>query len=316
MKKVVVIGGGSGLATLLRGLRDYPLDITAIVTMTDDGASSGRLRKDFKLLPPGDIRKCIAALSENETALTDLFEYRFRNGVGLAGHSLGNLLISAMKDLTGSFEQGIEEISGLLNIKGQVLPATLDDANLVAQFDNGKEVIGESKITSYGYKHKIVNISLTKEVATNPKALSAIEAADVVFIGPGSLYTSIVPNFLQPKMSEALAASPALKVHICNASTERGETEGFSAGDHLRVLEKYAVDFDTVLLNNHVFPEGSGDGFVAPVSLDCGDQNLYQLIYADLVNEDNPLYHDSAKLGAEAWRIVGKARRILRNNVI
>jgi len=267
-------------------------------------------------LPPGDIRKCIAALSENETALTDLFEYRFRNGVGLAGHSLGNLLISAMKDLTGSFEQGIEEISGLLNIKGQVLPATLDDANLVAQFDNGKEVIGESKITSYGYKHKIVNISLTKEVATNPKALSAIEAADVVFIGPGSLYTSIVPNFLQPKMSEALAASPALKVHICNASTERGETEGFSAGDHLRVLEKYAVDFDTVLLNNHVFPEGSGDGFVAPVSLDCGDQNLYQLIYADLVNEDNPLYHDSAKLGAEAWRIVGKARRILRNNVI
>ena len=312
MKKVVVIGGGSGLATLLRGLRDYPIDITAIVTMTDDGASSGRLRKDFNLLPSGDIRKCIAALSENETALTDLFEYRFKTGFGLAGHSLGNLLISAMKDMTGNFELAIEEISGLLNIKGQVLPATLDDVNLVAEFDNGKLVTGESKITKYGYLHKIKEISLTNKVKTNPKAIAALDSADVVFIGPGSLYTSIIPNFLQPKMSESLAKSEALKVYICNVSTERGETDNYSAGDHLKTLEKYSVNFDLVLLNSSNFPGGSGDGFVSPVSPDCDGNNRYQLLYADLVDETNSLYHDSTKLGVEEWRIIGKSKQLNR----
>jgi uncharacterized cofD-like protein len=310
MKKVVVIGGGSGLATLLRGLRDYPLDITAVVTMTDDGASSGRLRRDFGLLPPGDIRKCIAALSENETALTDLFEYRFKKGLGLAGHSLGNLLIGAMKDMTGNFERAVEEISRLLNIKGQVLPATLDNVNLVATFEDGIKIVGESKITKYGYQHKIKQISLTKEIKTNPKVLKAIELADVIFIGPGSLYTSIVPNFLQTKMSKALTETQALRVYICNVSTERGETDGFSAGDHIKVLEKYQVNFDIVLLSSNIFPVGSGDGYVIPVSPNCGGNNHYQLIYADLINEDNPLYHDSTKLGAEAWQIIGKSKQL------
>jgi len=303
MKKVVVIGGGSGLATLLRGLRDYPLDITAIVTMTDDGASSGRLRKDLKLLPPGDIRKCIAALSENETALTDLFEYRFKSGVGLAGHSLGNLLISAMKDLTGNFERGIEEISTLLNIKGKVLPATLEDVNLIGCFDDGKCVMGESKITRYGYGHKITSLALSQKTKTNPKVLTAISAADVIFIGPGSLYTSILPNFLQNELLAVFDKSTGRKIYICNASTERGETDNFTVADHLRVLEQYKVGFDTVLVNNHDFPVGSGDGFVSPVSANCEGVERYQLLFADLVDEKNPLYHDSTKLGAEAWRI-------------
>ncbi len=304
MKKVVVIGGGSGLATLLRGLRDYPLDITAVVTMTDDGASSGRLRKDLKILPPGDIRKCIAALSENETALTALFEYRFKNGVGLAGHSLGNLLISAMEDLSGNFERGIEEISNLLNIKGRVLPATLEDVNLKACFDNGKCVIGESNITRYGYDHKITKLELTQKTKTNPKVLTAIAEADVIFIGPGSLYTSILPNFLQEELLNAYKKTKGQKVFICNVSTERGETDSFTVSDHIEVLEKYAVGFDTVLVNSHNFPVGSGDGFVSPVNSDCNGLERYQIIFADLVNEENPLYHDSAKLGAEAWRIV------------
>jgi uncharacterized cofD-like protein len=305
VKKVVVIGGGSGLATLLRGLRDYPLDITAVVTMTDDGASTGRLRKDLKLLPPGDIRKCIAALSENETTLTDLFEYRFKNGVGLAGHSLGNLLISAMKDLTGNFERGIEEISSLLNIKGKVLPATLEDVNLVACFDDDKCLVGESKITRYGYDHKIMKLELTKRTKTNPRVIVALQEADAIFIGPGSLYTSILPNFLQRELLGAFRGSTAQKIFICNVSTERGETDGFSVSDHIRVLEEYSVGFDVVLANSHDFPIGSGDGFVSPVDTECENVDRRKLILANLVDEKNPLYHDSVKLGAEAWRIIG-----------
>lgn len=306
MKNVVVIGGGSGLSTLLRGLRDYPLNITAIVAMTDDGASSGRLRRDFGVLPPGDIRKCIAALSENETALTDLFQYRFRGGLGLGGHSLGNLIITAMKDLTGNFELAIEEISKLLNIKGRVLPVTLDDVDLVAQFDDGKKVVGQSSISRYGYKHKITDISLTKEAKTNPRALAAILTADLIVIGPGSLYTSIIPNLLQHRMCETLNESKAFKLYVCNVSTERGETTGFSVLDHVLELEKYNTNVDAVLANSRVFKRGMGDGFVEPVSFDMDKTDKYIQVTADIVNEQNPLYHDSQKLGREIVAILEK----------
>lgn len=304
MKKVVVIGGGSGLATLLRGLRDYPIDITAIVTMTDDGASSGRLRNDFNLLPPGDIRKCIAALSENETALTDLFQYRFKGGLGLGGHSLGNLLITAMRDLTGNFELAIEEISKLLNIKGTVLPATLEDIDLVARFDDGKEVIGESKITRYGYKHRITGIKLNKNAKTNPKVLESISVADLIIIGPGSLYTSIIPNFLQKKMGQTVEDSLAFKLYICNVSTERGETTGFSVADHLKELIKYGAKVDAILANNGIFPRGIGDEFVAPVEMDLENIGDHVVIVSDIVNESSPLYHDSNKLGSLIWKVI------------
>lgn len=314
MKKVVVIGGGSGLATLLRGLRDYPIDITAIVTMTDDGASSGRLRRDFKLLPPGDIRKCIAALSDDETALTDLFQYRFKSGLGLGGHSLGNLLITAMKELTGNFELAIEEVSRLLNIRGRVLPATLDDVDLVAKFDNGNVVIGESKITKYGYKHRISRISLSKKAKTNPRALSAISEADVVVIGPGSLYTSILPNFLQKKMCEALHAAEAIRVYICNVSTERGETVGFSVLDHVRELRSYKVPIDIVLANSHDFPVGVGDGFVAPVKLDLSEAEDVIGVMADIVDTKNPLYHDSHKLASVIYGIITRPGKFTKSH--
>lgn len=313
MKKVVVIGGGSGLATLLRGLRNYPLDITAIVTMTDDGASSGRLRRDFKLLPPGDIRKCIAALSENETALTDLFQYRFKGGLGLGGHSLGNLLITAMKELTGNFELAIEEVSKLLNIKGRVLPATLDDVDLVASFDDGKSVIGESKITEYGYRHKIDRLSLTRKARTNPRALSAILEADLIVIGPGSLYTSIIANFLQKKICQTLKDAKAAKLYVCNVSTERGETSGFNLSCHVQELIKYGVSIDMVLANSHLFSEGSGDGFVAPVALDDFGIDGMNCITSDMVDDKNPLYHDSNKLGEAVYKIVMNTRKFTKS---
>jgi len=304
MKKVVVIGGGSGLATLLRGLRDYPIDITAIVTMTDDGASSGRLRRDFKLLPPGDIRKCIAALSEDETALTDLFQYRFKRGLGLGGHSLGNLLITAMKELTGNFELAIEEVSRLLNIRGKVLPATLDDVDLVARFDDGREVVGESKITNYGYKHKIVRLSLSKKASTNPRAIDALLKADLIVLGPGSLYTSVIPNFLQKKMCKTLEATSAYRLYVCNVSTERGETTDFTVADHISELMSYGVHIDGTLANSRVFDEGIGDGYVAPVALTGAENIDGTLITADIVNSENPLYHDSDSLARAVYQVV------------
>lgn len=315
MKKVVVIGGGSGLATLLRGLRDYPLDITAIVTMTDDGASSGRLRKDFNLLPPGDIRKCIAALSENETSLTELFQYRFKSGLGLDGHSLGNLLITAMEDITGNFELGIEEVSKLLNIKGRVLPVTLEDVDLIAKFDDGKEVLGESQITKYGYDHKILSIGLTKKTMTNPRALAAVMEADMLIVGPGSLYTSIIPNFLQKKMSETFQAADAFKLYICNTSTERGETMGFSVSRHMSELKKYSVQTDAVLVNSRLLGQLLGDDFVTPVGFEPGESLGIIQLAADVVNTDNPLYHDSAKLAAVIWKILARRTKFTKSDI-
>lgn len=312
MKKVVVIGGGTGLATLLRGLRDYPIDISAIVTMTDDGASSGRLRKDFDMLPPGDIRNCIAALSENETSLIDLFQYRFKNGLGLRGHSLGNLLITAMGEMTGSFERAIEEVSRLLRIKGRVLPATLEDVNLIAKFTDGKEIVGESKITKYGYQQKIEKIRLSKNAKTNPAAIEAILKADLIIIGPGSFYTSVITNFLQKELLKAADSSKAFKLYVCNVSTERGETSNFSVSDHLKELEAYGIFVDGVLVNNLLFSSGSGDGFVSPVECDTDNIEGKMVILADVVNEKNPLYHDSDKLAEIIWSFLSDPRKFTK----
>jgi len=305
MKKVVVIGGGTGLATLLRGIRELDVDIAAIVTMTDDGSSSGRLRRDFGILPPGDIRQCIAALSPDEARLTELFQYRFSNGFGLKGHSLGNLIISALKEMTGNFELAIEEISKILNIKGRVIPATLDDVTLAAKYDDGVKVLGESNIAKYGYKHKIEKVYLTKKPSTNPRATEAIAEADIILVGPGSLYTSVIPNFLQDKLRHAYEQSRARKVYICNVSTERGETTGFGADEHVLALGSYGVDVDIVLTNDREFSSDFGDGFVKPVIYTGKEKKFYK---CDIVDVKNPLYHDSKKLGKEIGRIISESR--------
>jgi uncharacterized cofD-like protein len=301
MKNIVAIGGGTGLATLLRGLKKYPYNITAIVTMTDDGASTGRLRREAGMLPPGDIRKCIAALAKNESDILDLFNYRFKKGFGIAGHSMGNLFLTALTDTAGGFEEAIEKVSDILNIRGKVLPATLEDVYLGAEFIDGMRIMGQVKIAQYGYKMRIKDLFLNKEAPSNPRAVEAIQRADVILVGPGSLFTSILPNFLHPEIRDAFQKSQAQKIYIANVSTERGETDGFKLSDHVREVKKYAAETDLVLANNRLFEKGSGDGYVEPVELDLKNDKI---ILADVRDRENPLYHNSETLAEEIGKII------------
>lgn len=311
MKKIVTIGGGSGLATLLRGIRDYPMEISAIVTMTDDGASTGRLRKDLKVLPPGDIRKCIAALSHEEGALLPLFEHRFKKGFGLSGHSFGNLFLTALIEMTGSFEEAVLLASKILQTQGVIIPSTLNDVHLVASFNN-KKIIGESKITKYGYNHKIIKMSLSKKAKANPEAVEAIKKADVLVVGPGSLFTSIIPNFLLPGILNEYSRSKALKIYIANVSTERGETENYNLSNHLDALSDYGIKFDIIVANNKKFKINPKEKHVKPVEIDRDYFIETKVVKEDIYNTRNPLYHDSEKLGDLIYDISNNRKKYLR----
>ncbi|MDN5347522.1 MAG: hypothetical protein PWP65_1086 [Clostridia bacterium] len=233
--RVVAIGGGTGLAVLLRGLKKYTRNLTALVTVADDGGSSGRLRADLGIPPPGDVRNCLVALAETESLMEDLLNYRFQQGAGLAGHSLGNLLLAAVTDLAGDFDRAIQELSKVLALGGRVLPSSLTTVNLGAEFDDGTVVWGESKIPAVG--KKIKRVFLQPENCVPPQAaLEAIATADVIVIGPGSLYTSILPNLLVPGVAEAVRRSPALTFYVCNLMTQPGETDGYTAADHLQAI--------------------------------------------------------------------------------
>ncbi len=249
--KIVVIGGGTGLSNLLRGLKHYSANITAIVTVADDGGSSGRLRREIGVLPPGDIRNCLSALADEEKLLTELFKYRFEAGSGLVGHSFGNLFLTAMSEVTGDLEQAIAASSKVLAIRGQVLPATLSDVQLWAELKDGRRIVGESKIAEA--RGQIVNIGcLPANPPALPKAIKAIEEADYIVIGPGSLYTSIIPNLLVPEIVKAIAAQRVPRIYVCNIMTEPGETEGFSVSDHIRAIDSACGRylFDGVLVQN------------------------------------------------------------------
>lgn len=299
--KIVIIGGGSGLSNLLRGLKNHTEHITAIVTMSDDGRSSGRLREDFNILPPGDIRSCILALADEEQLYHKIFTYRFPHGRGLKGHSLGNLLMVALADITGSFKKAIHEISRILNIKGQVLPSTYDDVIISAKLTNGRVVWGESSIATAGHRSPICGLKLHPEsAAANPEAVQAIEKADLIIIGPGSLYTSIIPNFLLREICRAVASSRAHKFFICNVSTERGETENYSVEDHIEKLVQYSDPqiFDTALVNHKIVLKSPGQrlGEVKNITTDKNKINRFTIIHTDLIDEKNPLYHDNEKV--------------------
>lgn len=234
--KVVVIGGGTGLSNLLRGLKQYSANITAIVTVADDGGSSGRLRREIGVLPPGDIRNCLSALADEEKLMTELFQYRFEAGSGLVGHSFGNLFLTAMSEVTGDLEQAIAASSKVLAVRGQVLPSTLSDVQLWAELSDGRRIVGESKITEA--RGHIVTIGcLPPNPPALPKAIKAIEEADYIVIGPGSLYTSIIPNLLVPDIVNAIAARRVPRIYVCNIMTEPGETEGFAVSDHIRAID-------------------------------------------------------------------------------
>jgi uncharacterized cofD-like protein len=248
--RIVTVGGGTGLSTLLRGLKEYTSNLTAIVTVTDDGGSSGRLRQELGVLPPGDIRNCLVALADSEATMTDLFQYRFNEGNGLTGHSFGNLFLAAMCGIAGNFDQAIKESSKVLNIKGRVLPSTLSNVAIEATLADGSRVLGETAISkAHSPIRKLALVPA--ECAPLAEALEAIAAADVIVLGPGSLYTSIMPNLLVPGVADAVARANALKVYVCNIMTQPGETDGMSASAHAGALLAFSPTrlFDFALVN-------------------------------------------------------------------
>jgi uncharacterized cofD-like protein len=250
--KLVAIGGGTGLSTLLRGLKRYSANITAIVTVADDGGSSGRLRREHGVLPPGDIRNCLAALADEEKLVTELFQYRFQSGEGLSGHSFGNLFLTAMSEITGDLQKAVSASSQVLAVRGRVLPSTLDDMMLWADLEDGRHIEGESKISEARGKIKRVGCIPERPTAV-PQAVTDIMEADCITIGPGSLYTSIIPNLLVPDILEALINRQAPSIFVCNIMSQPGETDSYSVADYVRVLDNLAGQrlFDVVLVQKH-----------------------------------------------------------------
>lgn len=271
--KIVAIGGGTGLSTILKGLKHITNNITAVVTVGDDGGSSGRLREEMGVLPPGDIRNCIAALANEEALVTELFQYRFKVGNGLEGHSFGNLFLSALCAITGDMVSAVKESSKVLSIRGKVLPSTLDDMRLIAELEDGRVIEGESNIPEA--KGKIKRLSAEPEnLQPLEDVVKAIESADLIIMGPGSLYTSVIPNLLISGVTEAISKSKAKKVYICNIMTQPGETDDFTVSDHVRTIlehSKHGNILDTVFVNDSL-PKNLATKYKAvrsqPVKLD------------------------------------------------
>jgi uncharacterized cofD-like protein len=296
--RIVALGGGTGLSSLLRGLKAYTSNLTAIVTVADDGGSSGELRRNMGILPPGDIRNCLTALSNDEAMMTQIFQYRFGSGAGLGGHSLGNLFITALAEITGSFEEAVAESGRVLAVQGRVLPSSLHDVRLVADVQlphagNEVQVKGESAIPKSAGQVRRVWLEPSNPLAF-PPAVQAILSADLIIIGPGSLYTSILPNLLVPDLAEALRHTRAQKFFITNVATQAGETDGYSCGDHVRTIEKHFGSrlFDLVICNCNY----SYDQEVEWVKPDEDLDQQYSIYCTDIVSKENPRRHDSDKL--------------------
>jgi uncharacterized cofD-like protein len=306
--RIVTIGGGHGLATLLRGLKAYTRNLTAIVTVADDGGSSGRLRESFGILPPGDIRNCLAALSNDEQMLTQLFRYRFSGAGELDGHSFGNLFITALAEITGSFEEAISESGRVLSVSGRVLPSTLHDVKLVADMQlpnvlNQVRVQGESRIPQMAGRVRRVWLE-PNDAPAFPPALKAILNADMIVVGPGSLYTSLLPNLLVEDLLGAIKASRALKIYVCNVATQAGETDLYSCYDHTRALEEHVGDslFDIVLCNDNY--EGEIDSDSQWVRMDEKTMADSRVHCSDLADASQLGHHDSEKLARKLIEIL------------
>ena len=302
--KVVAIGGGTGLPVLLRGLKEHTSNLTAIVTVGDDGGSSGRLRRDLGVLPPGDLRNCIAALAEAEPLMTRLFQYRFDAGSGLDGHSFGNLFIVAMSGVTGNFEEAVHETSRVLAVRGQILPSTLTHVTVHARTEDHETISGESEITERGTRIKEIFLQPTNAQA-NPEAIRAILEADMVVCGPGSLMTSVLPNLLVDGIRQAMAISQASKIYVCNVATQHGETDDFAVSDHFETLIQHIGPglFDYVMANDNVegpLPESWQSD---PVPIDRLRVDGARIVAADVISEKNRYQHDSRKLATAIMRI-------------
>ncbi len=323
--KVVAMGGGSGLSMLLKGLKrhvaagpvsaenDAPgiRDLTAVVTVTDDGGSSGRLRKEMGVLPPGDIRNCMVALSEDEALLARLFQYRFPGGSGLEGHSFGNLFVTALTGVTGDFAEAVRLSSGILATAGRIVPSTIADVQLEAVMEDGSTVRGETSITQSS--HRIVELRLSpSEVQPLPETLATLRDADLITIGPGSLFTSLIPNLLVSGIAQAIAASHAHKVYVCNLMTQANESLGLTASDHIRAIYDHAKAriFDVALLNSTpVAPELRAKYALEGASqVVCDTEKIEALgvrpVFADLLESDGVARHAPERLAAQLLALV------------
>jgi uncharacterized cofD-like protein len=305
--KIVVIGGGTGLSTLLTGLKQITSNITAIVTVADDGGSSGRLREEFDVLPPGDIRNCLVALSGSEDLVRSLFQYRFKGSKELGGHNFGNLFITALSQITGDFAKAIRESSKVLAIRGRVLPATLQKVKLIAKRENGKETIGESRIHEDKGSPISRMLLMPGDCSAAPETLEAIRQADIIILGPGSLYTSVMPNLLIEGIKTEVKESGALKVYICNVMTEVGETDGYSISDHVKALIKHTSPgiIDYCIVNVLRIPKDLYDKYKLkeqyPVEIDEKDEKWFEqerikLVKAQIASTKEFVRHDPLKL--------------------
>jgi uncharacterized cofD-like protein len=325
--KVVAIGGGTGLSMVLSGLKGQTGNLTAIVTVADDGGSSGRLRRELSILPPGDFRQCIVALADVQPLMSSLLQYRFQKGSELEGHNLGNLLLAAMADITGNFELGLRELSHVLAVKGQIMPSTLEDVALVAELRDKSTVHGESNMhqdhasedVNLEGRAPIDRIFLVPANAVGyPEAVQAILDADIVVIGPGSLYTSVLPNLLVKDIARALTASAAFKIFVCNVATEPGETDHYSAEDFVNAIHRHvdAKVFDAVITNTRLDAAHPPYWRSDVVAAEWHDTQGVEIITADVVDENNAVRHDPAKLAraiVRAWARHGRPSR--RNEV-
>jgi uncharacterized cofD-like protein len=324
--KVVAVGGGTGLSTLLRGIKEYSANITAVVTVADDGGSSGRLRREMGGLPPGDIRNCLAALADQEKLITELFQYRFRTGDGLAGHSFGNLFLSAMSELTNGWEEAIATSSQVLAIRGQVLPATLSDVRLWAEFEDGQRIEGESQISAAG--GKIVKIGCTPaRPPALPSVLRAIADAEFIILGPGSLYTSVIPNLLVPEIIAAIARRKDIpRIYICNIMSQPGETTDYKVSDHIKAIDAAAGRrlFDAVLVQKQPPSTAAQRRYAAdnshPIKTDR-DELLRlgcRVILANVMEEDPKTHlvrHNSERLARVLVRWYGRVEGLIAPEV-
>ncbi len=312
--RITVIGGGTGLPSLIRGVKHYSHNITAIVTMADDGGSSGRLRSELGIQPPGDIRNCLVALADSEAVMQQLMDYRFSSDGQLNGHSFGNMLIAALAGIGGDFYRAVEIAGELLAIRGRVIPSTTTDVTLIASTEAGETLTGETSVASASARLQSLSLSPPNPQA-HPEAVAALKEADLVIIGPGSLYTSIVPNLLIPGIAQAVAQSWALKVYVCNVAEEPRQTEGYSVQDHLDVVRRYAGDASVhAVIANSTIPSG-----LTPAGLDfIRSRHPWEdpalLIEADVIDESATARHDSTKLAnivaATYRRHRGKRRRL------
>ncbi len=313
--KIVAVGGGTGLSMLLKGIKKITNNITAVVTVGDDGGSSGRLREEMGVLPPGDIRNCIAALADDEDLVTKLFQYRFKSGEGLEGHSFGNLFITALCAITGNMVSAIQASSNVLSIRGKVLPSTLDDMRLAAEFEDGTVVHGESEIPEAHKKIKRLFIE-----PENCKALGtvidAIRDADLIILGPGSLYTSVIPNLLIKEISEEIVKSQAKKIYVCNIMTQPGESDNYSVSDHINALYKHSGSdklIDAVLVNNSL-PENMSEKYAEcgqiPVNLDKENINV-DVVEKKLIeeNKNGLVRHSSYRVARAVYYWFRKSQR-------